>query len=605
MDPAVRKSASISVFAQRVNELRKSLCSKRLDGFLVPLADEHQGEYIPECAQRLRWLTGFSGSAGLAIVLARKAAVFTDGRYSLQVRKQVDPAIFETHDSAGSSPEKWLEKHLKAGMKLGIDPWLHTPRQRKGLARACASAGATLKPVRANLVDEIWPDRPPPPLGAIDLHPLKYAGTGARDKIARIAGTLRAAGCAAAVLTLPDSICWLLNIRGHDLPHNPVVLSFAIVPAKGRVQFFVDRRKLTDTVRRALRPLAIIKPPAGLPAALDALGAKKRTVLVDPARSAFFIAHRLRKAGATVKHGADPCLLPKAVKSAAEIRGARAAHRRDGVAVSRFLCWLEEAARGGALTEIAAAQKLEAFRAETGRLLDLSFNTISGAGPNGAIVHYAATGKTDRALKPGTLYLVDSGGQYRDGTTDITRTLAIGPPTAAMRKHFTLVLKGHIALAMARFPEGTTGAQLDALARAPLWREGLDYDHGTGHGVGSYLCVHEGPQGISKRASDTALAPGMIVSNEPGYYRAGHYGIRIENLVLVRKSAVSQKKGPRMLEFETLTLAPIARALVDPGLLEASETGWLNDYHARVFKTVGGHLDTGERAWLENATRPL
>jgi len=444
--------------APRTALLRAALKTLRLDGLLIPRTDRHQDEYVPASDERLRWLTGFDGSAGMAVVLTRKAAIFTDGRYVLQVKAQVDGAVYETHNSADTTAFAWLGANLKAGQRLGYDPWLHTVSDAEKLSRACADAGAELIALEANPVDEIWHDRPAPPSTPVVLHPLKYAGTPATEKIAAVRRTIRDDRLDAVVLTLPDSVCWLFNIRGRDLPHTPVVLAFTIVPARGRPQLFVERARLGRPVRAYLSGIARVRPPSAFETALGELGAKSKCVGLDPTRAARAVSARLEATGATVKHRADPCLLPKAIKTAAEIRGTRAAHRRDGAAVTRFLAWLDAEADRGNLSEIDAAIKLEGFRQDTGRLCDLSFDTISGAGPHGAIVHYRVTRKSNRKLKPDTLYLIDSGGQYRDGTTDITRNVAIGTPSGEMRRHFTLVLKGHIALAAALFPAGTSGA---------------------------------------------------------------------------------------------------------------------------------------------------
>jgi len=588
---------------ERVTALRGVLTDAGLAGFIVPRSDAHQGEYVADCDERMLWLSGFSGSAGMAIVLERKAALFVDGRYTLQAANQVDTGIFGTFDVATEKPAAWLKKTLKRGDRLGFDPWLHTPAEISRLEDVLDPAGIVLEAVARNPVDQIWQDRPPPPLGRVTVHPVKLAGQTPQKKLEAVRETLKANGAEAVVLSLPDSIAWLLNIRGQDVIHNPVALAFAIVPARGRVKLFINARKLTRTERAHLKPVATVADPAMLDVTLAEMGMKRSRVQIDPASCPYAIADTLRRAGAAMIEKPDPCLLPKARKNAAEIKGARAAHLRDGVAVSRFLAWLDREAMDGKTTEIEAARKLEDFRSETGELVDISFDTISGAGPNGAIVHYRVSEASNRKLRKNSLYLVDSGGQYHDGTTDITRTVAIGKPSAEMRKRFTLVLKGHIALARACFPKGTAGIQLDTLARQPLWRAGLDYDHGTGHGVGSYLSVHEGPQNISKRPGGAGLEPGMILSNEPGYYKNGHYGIRIENLVLVRKA--EGKFEREMLEFETLTLAPIDSRLIDVSLLDDEERRWLDAYHARVRHAIAPSLKGEERTWLEQATRPL
>jgi len=589
----------------RVEALRAELKRQGFAGFLVPRADEHQGEYVPPHAERLAWLTGFTGSAGLAVVLADAAAIWVDGRYTLQVRDQVPAALFESHHVTQSPPADWLARRLKPGDRLGYDPWLHTIEGVERLRAACARAGAELHPCPANPLDAVWPDRPEPPRAPIVPHDLAYAGRASADKRREIAAALDEARVDAAVLTAPDSIAWLLNVRGGDVRYAPLPLAFAIVHRDADVDLLVDPRKLTPGLAEHLGGGVRVARPADLGPALDRLGAARRKVQVDAAGAAAWIFERLTAAGAQVVRGADPCALPKACKNAAELTGARAAHRKDGAALCRFLAWIAREAPAGRLTEIGAADRLDAFRAEQPLFREPSFPTISGAGPNGAIVHYRATPATDRALGPGMLYLVDSGGQYLDGTSDVTRTVAIGAPTAEQRARFTRVLRGHIALATARFPAGTTGSQLDAFARRALWEAGLDYDHGTGHGVGSYLGVHEGPQRISKVGSTVALKPGMVVSNEPGYYKTGEYGIRIESLVVVTAAGRPAGGELDLLGFETLTLAPIDLALVDPAGLTAEEGAWLDAYHARVRDAITPLVDPETAAWLVGATRPV
>ena len=589
---------------ERAAKLREELKRRGLDGFLIPRADEHQGEYVPPHAERLRWLTGFSGSAGLAVVLIDKAAIFVDGRYTLQVRSQVDVGTFEPKHLIEEPATRWIEQNLPKGAKLAYDPWLHTIDQVARFKAAAEKAGASFVPVESNPLDAVWEDQPEPPTAQVVPHPLDYAGEPAADKVKRLTEELMNSDVGAAVLTMPDSIAWAFNIRGQDVSHTPLPLSFAILHEDGHAELFVDERKIGDETRAHLGNIVSIRPREELGPALDELGAKKAKVLLDPATCSAWIADRLGNAGAEMKRGTDPCELPKACKNEAELNGARAAHRRDGVALSRFLAWLDANAPKGGVDEIAASKQLENFRGETGRLKDVSFDTISGAGANGAIVHYRVTTDTSRKLKPGELYLVDSGAQYLDGTTDVTRTVSIGTPDAEQRQRFTQVLKGHIGIASARFPEGTTGAQLDALARMALWKAGLDFDHGTGHGVGSYLSVHEGPQRISKHGH-APLKPGMIVSNEPGYYKTDAYGIRIENLLIVTPPAPIEGGEREMMGFETLTLAPMDLDLVDPDLLTSEELAWLNDYHARVWDVVSPQLDEEEKVWLEQATRPV
>ena len=590
--------------AGRLADLRAELKRRGLDGFVVPRADEHQGEYVPRRSQRLAWLTGFKGSAGLAIVLADTAAIFIDGRYTLAVRAQVDTGAFVPLQIPEESPEAWIAAHLPKGGKLGFDPWLQTVDGQERFARAAARAGGSFVPVEHNPIDAVWHDRPAPPLAPVLPQPVEFAGETSEQRRRRIADIVAAKGADVALLTAPDSIAWLLNVRGGDVPRTPFALGFALLHTDGHVDLYMDRRKIPDRTVAWLGNAVTIAPPEELGAAIDSLGRVGKRVMIESATAPFWAATRLQAAGVAIVRDADPVALPKACKNAVELEGVRVAHRRDGAAVSRFLGWLSTASKGGTLREIEVSDRLQAMRQETGKLRDLSFDTISGAGPNGAIVHYHASKATERMLEPGSLYLVDSGGQYRDGTTDITRTVAIGTPSAEMKDRFTRVLKGHIALATARFPAGTTGSQLDVLARYALWQVGLDYDHGTGHGVGAYLSVHEGPHRISKVANNVALQPGMIVSNEPGYYKAGAYGIRIENLVAVKEAEIDGADR-RYLEFETLTLAPIDRNAIDIGLLTEAEKAWLNAYHARVRAVVAPQVDDTTRAWLEEATRAL
>jgi len=590
--------------SERVAALRAELARRGVQGFLVPRADEHQGEYVPARASRLAWLTGFTGSAGLAIVLPNAAAIFVDGRYTLQAEAQVDGRIFERRHLVEPPPADWIAVALKSGECLAYDPWLHTVGEIERFRAAAERAGGRLEALSDNPVDAIWTDQPPQPLAPVLPHEVRYAGESAEAKRNTLGAALLRDRVDAAVLTAPDSIAWLLNIRGGDVPHTPLPLSFALLKSDGAVDLFIDRRKLTPAALRHLGNGVALLDPDQLGATLDRLGQEKRRLLADPASAASWIFERLQAAGAEVRRGSDPCQLPKACKNAIELDGTRNAHRRDGVALARFLAWLAREAPKGELREIAAANRLEALRREGQHFRDLSFDTISGAGSNGAIVHYHATAETEKRLEPGTLYLVDSGAQYLDGTTDVTRTVAIGAPNGEMRDRFTRVLKGHIALATCRFPKGTTGSQLDALARHSLWQAGLDFDHGTGHGVGSYLAVHEGPQRISKAANSQPLLPGMIVSDEPGYYKTGGYGIRIENLVVV--TPMSRPDDEReLLGFETLTLAPIDRNLVDLNLMTTEERQWLDAYHARVCSEIGPLVDPATRAWLDAATAPL
>ena len=589
--------------ADRLAALRAELARRGLDGFVVPLSDEHQGEYVARRAQRLAWLTGFTGSAGMAIVLAERAALFVDGRYTLQAAAQVDGALYEHRHITDEPADAWLRSHLSADAALGYDPRLHSAHGRDRLAAPCQAVGARLVPCEDNPIDAVWDDQPPPPLGPIGPHPVRFAGVETGEKRQTIAARLTEKGAAAAVLSAPDSIAWLLNVRGADVANSPLPHSFAIVHGEGDVDWFVDRRKLLPEVPAHLGNTVRVQSSDALAGVLDGLAGAGKAVLIDEAATPVWMVDRLTEGGAQVIRGTDPCALPKACKNEVELAGIRAAHRRDGAALTRFLAWLA-AAPAGSVTELDAVARLAALRAGGEDFRGPSFDTISGAGPNGAIVHYRVTAETNRPLEPGTLYLVDSGGQYLDGTTDVTRTIAIGAPEAEHRDRFTRVLRGHIALALARFPRGTTGAQLDTLARQFLWQAGLDYDHGTGHGVGHYLNVHEGPQRISRLGSGAALAPGMVVSNEPGYYKTGAYGIRIENLVAVTE-ADGADSG--FLGFETLTLAPIDRALIEPAMLTAGERAWLDAYHARVAETHAPLLadDASAQAWLQAATAPL
>lgn len=588
---------------ERLAKLRKELGKAGLDGFIVPRTDEHQGEFVAPRAERLRWLTGFSGSAGQAIVLRDKAAIFVDGRYTLQVRQQTDDTLFAPHHLTDSPPDDWIAENLSEGGRLGYDPWLHSQNAVEKYARAVKKAGAQLVAVEANPLDAVWENQPQAPLSPVVPHDLAYSGKPSSEKRHELAENLAAEGVDAAILTLPDSIAWLLNVRGSDVKHTPLPLSFAILHKNGTVDWFADQRKLSPGLTEVLGNEVAVQPVSSFGDRLEALATAGAKVKADPASAAAYVFERLQ--GADIARGEDPCTLPKAIKNETEIAGTRTAHVRDGAALTRFLGWFAAAAPGGELTEIDVSDRLRTFRAESGALKDLSFPTISSTGPNGAVVHYNATAATNRKIGQGELYLVDSGAQYLDGTTDVTRTIAVGAPTAEMKDRFTRVLKGHIALATARFPEGTTGGQLDTLARAALWQEGLDFDHGTGHGVGSYLGVHEGPQRISKAGSGVALKPGMIVSNEPGYYKAGEYGIRVENLVVVRPCAALAGAERTIFEFETLTLAPIDLALVEVSLMTPPEIAWLNDYHARVRETVQDLLDDTERVWLAKATRAI
>ena len=578
----------------RLAALRKVLAALDVDGFVVPRADEHLGEYVPPHAERLAWLTGFTGSAGLAIVLADQAAVFTDGRYVLQLEAETDGASFQRLHMIEQPAPAWAAARAK---RLGYDPWLLS---EEAVARY-AEAGLEMVPLSPNPIDAVWQDRPPPPGAPAVPHELAVAGQSAADKRAGLAEMLRNAGQDACVLTDPASIAWLLNIRGGDLAFVPVALAFAILHADARVELFIAGEKLPQGMREWLGGDVSCREPDAFAAALG--GMAGRRVRVDPAGSPAAIGQILRQAGASLTPGSDPCLLPKACKNAVEQDGARAAHRRDAVAVCRFLHWLDQAE---GQTEMSAAARLLGFRQELRGFRGESFPAISGAGEHGAIIHYRVTPQTDRALRPNEVYLIDSGGQFEDGTTDITRTVWTGPgtPPEELRQRFTRVLKGNIALATTVFPRGVAGAHLDAIARRALWDAGLDYDHGTGHGVGSYLSVHEGPVSISRAARPVAIDVGMILSNEPGFYAPGAYGIRLETLLLVQPAALEQAARP-FLRFEVLTLAPFDRRLIDTRLLTEAERAWLDGYHARVAAEMHGQCGPEVESWLRTACAPL
>jgi len=591
----------------RLSALREQLKADRLDGFVVPLTDEHMSEYVGSYAQRLAWLTGFQGSAGAAVVLPEEAAIFTDGRYTLQVRDQVDGKHWSYQSVPETSIAAWLKEHAPEGGRIGYDPWLHTKDWVAKAKAALKEKGAELIAVGRNPIDVVWSERPEPSKARLVVHPEQYAGKSSAAKRQEMADWLKEQKADSAVLSALDSIAWTFNVRGQDVEHTPVALSFALVHDDGTSDLFVASEKLGDAVRQHLGNGVRMHERDEFASFLGTL--KGKTVVADPERAVAAIFEALEQAGAKVVQKRDPSVLPKAIKNEAEIAGHQAAQARDGGALVRFLHWLSiEAPRGG-VDELKAAAQLQEFRQQCGDLRDLSFDTISGAGPNGAIVHYRVTEETNRPLEMNSLYLVDSGGQYPDGTTDVTRTVTIGEPTAEMRDRFTRVLKGHIALSEARFPQGTRGTQLDSFARQYLWQVGLDYAHGTGHGVGSYLAVHEGPQRISPAGSsqsggDEPLRAGMILSNEPGYYKAGEYGIRIENLVLVREIEVEGAEK-QVLGFETLTFAPIDRNLIDVGLLTAEERQWVDKYHARVLEVVGPQLEGEPLEWLKSQCEPL
>ncbi len=586
--------------AHKIAALRARLAEAGVDGFLVPRADEYLGEYVPAAGERLAWLCGFTGSAGLAVVLSDAAALFTDGRYTTQAAQQSDPAIWQQRHITENPPGEWLKQHA-AGRRVGYDPWLHS---EAGLRRLAAE-GVDLVPLPENPLDAVWTGRPPPPLAAAVPHPLEYAGLAAAEKCAAAAQALRASGDAAAVLADPHSAAWLLNIRGSDLENTPLALAFALLHQDARVELFLDPVKVPPATLAHLGNGVQVRPRAELPAALAALAGQQ--VRVDAEATPAWFVQALLAAGAEPREAEDPCRLPRACKNPVEQQGAREAHRRDGAAMAAFLAWFSAAAPAGGQTELSAAARLLACRAAQPLFRGESFPAISGAGEHGAIVHYRVTPETDRAINAGECFLLDSGGQYLDGTTDITRTLwtGPGPAPAKLRERFTRVLLGHIALATLRFPKGVAGPHIDVLARASLWQAGLDYDHGTGHGIGSFLSVHEGPAGISRAARPVALQPGMILSDEPGYYLPGHYGIRIENLVLVREAEALPDQVKPFLCFETLTLAPYDRALIDLPMLGAAERAWVDSYHARVLAEVAPLCDAATGQWLQRACAPL
>ncbi len=582
--------------------LRAALAEAGLDGLLIPHEDEYNNEYLPAHNERLMWATGFTGSAGAAAVFTDRAVMFVDGRYTLQVRAQVDGELFD-YARLEHGVASWLRENVRPGERIGYDPKLHSPRAVAAIRKAVRAAGGTLVALDTNPIDTAWTDRPEPPRGKVSVQPDSLAGRSHAEKRGEIAQIIADAGADAAVITAPASVAWLLNLRGSDVRCTPLLLGNALIDDQGRVTLYTDPEKITDDLRRHLGNDVTVREESELPADMGQLIGK--TVIVDPATSSAWHSQSLTDAGATVLAQPDPVALPKARKSQAELRGTEAAHRRDAAALIEFLHWLDTEAQSGRYDEIDAAVQLEGYRRATGELRDLSFESISGAGSNGAVVHYRVNTDTVQTLAPGTLFLIDSGAQYVDGTTDVTRTVPIGEPTQEMRERFTLVLQGHIALATVRFPEGTTGSNLDALARAPLWAAGLDYDHGTGHGVGVFLGVHEGPQRISKTPNSVALEPGMIVSNEPGYYKTGEYGIRIENLQYVTAPEAIPGGERDMLGFHTLTLAPIHRALIDVDMLSRAERDYMDRYHARVWEEISPKVSGAVKVWLKAACAVL
>jgi Xaa-Pro aminopeptidase len=602
-------SMPVTLHADRLAALRAELARTGLDGFVVPLTDEHRSEYVGAYAQRLGWLTGFGGSAGTAVVLPDAAAIFTDGRYTIQVREQVSADHWTYVGVPETSVADWLARHAPAGGTIGYDPWLHTRAEVAELAAALAGRGARLQPVDANPIDAIWTDRPQPSAAKLIVHPDALAGRSAADKRAEIADWLAERQADTLVLSALDSIAWTLNVRGDDVDRTPVALSYAVAHRDGTLDLFVAPEKLDDAVRQHLGNAVRVHDRDAFAGTFGTFAGQR--VVADPERAVAAIFDGLEAAGATVLALRDPVVLAKAIKNEAEVAGHRAASVRDGAALARFLRWVETEAPGGTLTELSAADRLEAFRRETGELRDLSFDAISATGPHGAIPHYHVTAESSLPIEPGQLYLIDSGGQYADGTTDVTRTVPIGAPTAEMRDRFTRVLQGHIAIATAVFPDGTLGGHIDAFARRPLWEAGCDFAHGTGHGVGSYLAVHEGPQRIAAPnypggAAMEPLREGMLLSNEPGYYKAGEYGIRIENLVRVEARVIAGgDPGRRMLGFETLTLCPIERDLIDPALLTPGERAWIDGYHATVLERLSPELGGDDRAWLALKCAPI
>ncbi len=588
--------------AARLKALRTLLKERKLDGYLVARADEHQNEYLPASEERLAWLSGFTGSAGFGIVLMQKAAVFSDGRYTQQLAAQIDQSAFTPVSIIDHPPQEWLGAHTKPGARIGYDPRRQTPDGLQRFQTVADRIGFQLIPSEPNAVDVLWTERPEAPLAQVTPHPAKLAGVASKAKIDELRRWLVKEQLDALAITDPTGIAWLFNIRGGDVSHMPLPIGYAVLPKEGRPQLFLDGRKLSNRVRASLEDMADVREPLALERALEKLGTAKAKVRFDRESASAALVDHLKSAGGMADIGTNPIALLKAVKNRAECDGARGAQIRDGAAMVRFLCWLDAEAPKGKLTEITAAIALEGFRRETGKLKEISFDTISAAGPNAALPHYRVNEGSNRRITKG-IYLVDSGGQYVDGTTDITRTIAIGKPTAEMMDRNTRVLKGMIAISLAVFPKGVSGAQLDSFARQFLWQVGLEFDHGTGHGVGSYLGVHEGPQRIAKLGT-TPLEAGMMLSNEPGYYKTGHYGIRIENLVLVEERTIPEAER-KMLGFETLTLCPIDRRLIKVSLLTETERRWLNAYHSRVLKVIGPLVDAPTRFWLKAACAAL
>lgn len=593
--------AELSIESSRLADLRSLLNEWGGDGFLIPRTDAYQSEYVAPCDERLGWLTGFTGSAGMAIVLKDKAALFVDGRYTLQAKNEVDTNSFEICSLIDYPPCTWAKKHLKQGQKIFYDPWLHTHNDRMRAQKVCEAVGVSFATAPQNLIDKLWTDRPAPPNYPVQIQDLKHAGISSEEKREQIAKTLQEKQANAAIISALESTAWLLNIRGNDVPNTPVAQGFTVLWTDTTVDLFINPSKISSDVKAHLGSKVRLHDPHSLEDWLSKL--KDTTILIDPSLTPLALLQKLENC--RLIHSADPCALPKAIKNPVEAEGAVQAHIQDGVAVTRFLAWLSQHSQSGTLTEIEASDKLLLFRKENPFLKDLSFETISAAGPHGAIVHYHASPETNRVIERNSIYLVDSGGQYLNGTTDITRTVAIGTPTPEQKDRFTRVLKGHIAIASALFPIGTTGSQLDPLARHALWQAGLDYEHGTGHGVGSYLNVHEGPQRISKSPSTVALQPGMIISNEPGYYKTNAYGIRIESLVIIVEKGIPEGGERPLLGFETLTQVPIDQSLIELEMLTTQERTWLNTYHTQVYKTLLPLLSAEDGTWLKEATKAL
>jgi len=604
MNQATTLASTPSPFFDRLQDLRNEIRKAGLDGYLVPMADEYQNEYIAAPDRRIRFLTGFTGSAGFAIVLQDAAAFFVDGRYTLQAQSQLPEGLYTLFEVTQKTPVEWLSDLLRPRMKIGFDPKLHTIKQIERMEIVALKVTASLVPVEANLIDAIWHDKPDYTTTPFHLHDATYTGKASAIKRRDLGDALKSKGLNAAIITDPASVAWLLNVRGNDVPFAPLPLSTLILRADGTVEWFADPRKMTPALDSALGGEVTHHAPSDFPPALKRLGEARSTILIDPEKTSYHVLSLLRQSGASLEFGDDPCSLPRACKNKTEIEGSRSAHRRDGAAVVKFLAWLDGNAGNPALTEYDIEQKLTEFRASGTLYRGVSFATIAGSGPNGAIVHYRVNKETARPLDTNSFLLLDSGAQYLDGTTDITRTIPLGEITNEMKDRYTRVLKGHIAIAAQRFPEGTTGADIDVLARQHLWAVGLDYAHGTGHGVGSYLSVHEGPHSISRR-STVPLAPGMITSNEPGYYKARHYGIRLENLQFVVELYEISSPERKMFGFEQLTLVPFDRRAILLNLLSPEERTWIDAYHLRVLKAIKPQLDEASGQWLVNATAPL